>query len=277
MKSNSMMEQYFLVATAAVLALSPTHAAAQISVVSETTMEREAHQGERYEGTILVRNDSPAPQEVTVYQTDYQFFADGRTLYPRPASTARSNSAWISFAPSHLVIPPHTTVPVAYAVTVPAGGPVLAGSFWSMLMVEGMAITPAASVQSPKAGERRMGVRVAIRYGTQVITHVGSSGRTNFSFIRGRIVGAAGRQRSLAVDIVNSGERAHRVALTLRVFDATGKSVVTMTTQRGMIYPDCSFHQELALPALPPGRYKALLEADAGGDEVFGAQYTLNL
>jgi hypothetical protein len=272
-----MMEGYFLVAMAAVLALLPAPAAAQVSVVSETTVEREAHPGERYEGTILVRNDSPAPQEATVYQTDYQFFADGRTLYPRPASTTRSNSAWISFAPSHLIIPPHTTVPVAYAVTVPAGGTVLAGSFWSMLMVEGTAVTPAESGRSPGAGERRMGMRVAIRYGTQIITHVGSSGRTNFSFIRGRLVGAVGRQRSLAVEIANSGERAHRLALTLHVFDASGKSVVTVTAQRGMIYPDCSFHQEFALPALPPGRYKALLEADAGGDEVFGAQYTLNL
>jgi hypothetical protein len=277
MKLKSMMERYFLVAAAAVLVLSPGHAAAQVTVVSETTVEREAHPAERYEGTILVRNDSPAPQEATVYQSDYQFFADGRTLYPRPASTARSNSAWISFAPSHLVIPPHTTVPVAYTVTVPAGGPVLAGSFWSMLMVEGRAVTPAESVRSSKPGEQRMGVRVAIRYGTQIITHVGSSGRTQFSFIRGRLVGAADRGRSLAVDIVNSGERAHRLALTLHVFDAAGKSVMTITAQRGMIYPDCSFHQEFALPALPPGIYKALLEADAGGDEVFGAQYTLNL
>src|SRR4030042_877971 len=43
----------------------------QISVVGDLSQDREAVPGEKYEGSILLRNDESEPQEAKIYQTDY--------------------------------------------------------------------------------------------------------------------------------------------------------------------------------------------------------------
>jgi len=80
--------------TLAVMAV-PATARAQIAVIGSTVEERDAAPGQRYEGTIVVRNLTTSPQPVRIYQTDYRFFADGTSHFDSAGSQPRSNARWV--------------------------------------------------------------------------------------------------------------------------------------------------------------------------------------
>lgn len=252
---------------AALLAL-PTTLAAQVSVISSTLEERQAAPGERYTGTVRVRNTTDRPQQARVYQTDYLFLADGRTFYEQPGTAPRSNAAWVQFNPSQLTLAPGEEAAVAYTVSVPAGGAVR-GSYWSVLMVE------TAQPQPARTAQRGVGITPSIRYAVQVATHVGQAER-RIALEGARLTGEDG-SRALEVDVVNTGEQADRLELRVDLFDAEGAPAGRLSSSRGLVYPGTSIHQRFEFPALPAGTYRALLVVDTGADEVFGAEYTLKL
>ena len=265
------MRTAFAVLLAAALAAVP--AAAQLSVVSSTVAEHRARPGETYTGTIVLRNDGPAPQEASLYQTDYRFFDDGRTLFEAAGGQPRSNAGWITLSPSRLVVPAGSEATVGYTVAVPAAG-ATAGSHWSMVMVE------AIGAESPEAAGRRgrveVGIRTAVRYGVQVATHL-EGGESRVEFARVAVTAGAAGGRSLELDLANAGDRAYRLDLSVEIFDAQGVPAGKLAARRGLLYPGSSLRQSFELPALPPGSYKALVIADTGGDEVFGGDFTLKL
>lgn len=251
---------------AAALAL-PGTLAAQVSVVSSTLEERQATAGERYAGTIRVRNTSGQPQQARVYQADYRFLADGRTFYEQPGTGPRSNAGWVQLNASQLTLGPGEEAAVAYTVAVPGAG--VRGSYWSVLMVE--TVQP----QAPRTGQRGVGITPSIRYAVQVATHVGQAER-RIALEGARLTGPAGG-RALEVDVVNTGEQADRLALRVDLFDAEGAPAGRLASARGLVYPGTSIRQRFDFPALPAGTYRALLVVDTGSDEVFGAEYTLRL
>jgi hypothetical protein len=255
-----------ILAAAAHLAL-PAALASQVSVVSSTLEERQAAPGERYGGTVRLRNTSGEPQQARVYQTDYRFLADGRTFYEQPGTAPRSNAAWVQFNPSRLTLAPGEEAAVSFTVSVPAGAEVR-GSFWSVLMVE--TVAPPARTAS-----RGVGITPSIRYAVQLATHVGQAER-RIAFQGARLVDEGGA-RALEVDVVNTGEHADRLDLRVDLFDAEGSPAGRVASARGLVYPGTSIHQRFELPALPAGTYRALLVVDTGADEVFGAEYTLRL
>lgn len=266
-----MKRTFVAAALAAVFASGPVRA--QISVVSATVDEHAARSGESYTGTIRLRNTGAEPQEARLYPTDYRFFADGRTLYEPAGSQSRSNARWITLARSRVTVPAGGEAAVEYTVAVPAAIPG-AGSYWSMVMVEGIGADSPEAAGRP--GRVQMGVRPTIRYGIQLATHL--AGGTSLADFRD--VGVVSRPesgRALEFAIVNTGERAYRLDVSVELFDARGAPVGKLTAQRGLIYPGTSVRQSFALPALPPGSYQALVVADTGGDDVFGGQYTLRL
>lgn len=251
---------------AAILAL-PTAAAAQVSVVSSTLEERQAAPGERYTGTLRVRNTTDQPQQARIYQTDYRFLADGRTFYEQPGTAPRSNAAWVQLNSSRLTLAPGEEAAVAYTVSVPAGG--VRGSYWSVLMVE------TAQPQPARTAQRGVAITPGIRYAVQVATHVGQAER-RIALEGARLTGEGGT-RALEVDVVNTGEQADRLELRVDLFDAEGAPAGRLSSSRGLVYPGTSIHQRFEFPALPAGTYRALLVVDTGADEVFGAEYTLTL
>lgn len=260
------MKHLLSLAAAALLAI-PSLAAAQVAVISSTLEERPAAPGERYTGTVRVRNTSGQPQQARIYQTDYRFLADGRTFYEQPGTDPRSNAAWVQFSPSRITLAPGEEAAVSYTVAVPAGGDVR-GSFWSVLMVE--TVQPEA-----RAAGRGVGITPSIRYAVQVATHVGQAERR--IALEGARLTNEGGQRALEVDVVNTGEQADRLELRVDLFDADGAPAGRLASSRGLVYPGTSIHQRFEFPALPPGTYRALLVVDTGADEVFGAEYTLTL
>jgi len=252
-------------------------AQAQVSVIGELSNDRDAKPGEKYEGIINVRNDTNEPQEVKIYQTDYMFFRDGSNTYADPGTVARSNAKWIAFSPSYATVPPQSTISVNYTVSVPEDTPErkLVGSYWSMLMVEGIAKGSAESATNKDPKKSQMGIRQTIRYGIQVATHIAQTGTKKVNFVETKLLPNENGKRMLQVDIENTGEIYVRPDVYVELFDEKGVSKGKFPGVRYRLYPGTSVRQLIDINSVSPGTYKAIVVVDAGGEDVYGAEYTL--
>jgi hypothetical protein len=258
------------------LALAATCAPAQVSVIGDLSQDHEALPGETYEGMIVVRNDSKEPQEAKVYQTDYRFSADGTNTYGEPGSMTRSNARWITFSPSTMVIPPQATVTVNFTIVVPAATPAhdIAGSYWSMLMVEGVPKESRESSQKQNLQKPEMGIRQTLRYGIQIATHVVRGGTRSVRFMQTKLLATPGNTKVLQLDLENTGTLWIRPDVSVELFDEKGISRGKFAGALYRMYPGTSVRQSIDFGVVTPGSYKAVVVVDAGGDDVFGAQYT---
>ncbi len=249
---------------------------AQVSVIGELSQDKDAKPGDSYTGVIVVRNDTNEPQEAKVYQTDYSFQCDGTNNYGDPGTQPRSNAKWVAFSPSYLTLPPLATMAVNYTVTVPkdAEGKKLVGTYWSMLMVEGIQKGSAESSLPQKDKKAQMGIMQTIRYGIQIATTVAGTGSKKIEFL-GAAIDTAGGKRSLRIDIKNTGEIGMRPDVSAQLFDMQGTPLGKFPGVKYRIYPGTSVRQLIDVTSVPRGTYKALVVVDAGGDDVYGAQYTL--
>ena len=249
---------------------------AQVSVIGELSQDRDTQLGEVYSGTIMIRNDSNEPQEAKIYQTDYLFYSNGTNSYGEPGSHPRSNAPWVTFSPSFVTIPPQGTTTVNYNVTVPASTPErpLVGSYWSMLMVEGI---PKGSPESSGARDKKaeMGITQTIRYGIQIASHIMNTGVRKIEFNDPKLVANDKGGKTFQIDIENIGDIGIRPEVYLELFDASGVSQGKFPGIRYRIYPGTSVRESIDVSAAPKGKYKALVVVDAGGDDIFGAQYDL--
>lgn len=267
----------FLVFCVSAAMLFCAEAAAQISVVGELSNDKDARPGEKYEGAVSVRNDSNEPQEVKVYQTDYMFFRDGTNTYGEPGTVPRSNAKWITFSPSFVTVPPLSTVTISYSVDVPQDTPAmkLVGSYWSMLMVEGIAKGSAESAAQQDPKKTQMGIRQTIRYGIQIATHIAETGTKKINFVDAKLIPDEKGKRYLQVDLENTGELWIRPEVYVELFDDQGASKGKFSGVRYRMYPGTSVRQMIDLTSAAAGSYKALVVVDAGGEDVYGAEYTL--
>jgi len=254
-------------------------ARAQIYIIGDLSHDRDARPGENYDGTITVKNDSDEPQEAKVYQTDYTFSYDGTNSYGDPGTVRRSNARWISFSPSRALIPPRGNATITYSVNVPPSdsGKALGGSYWSMLMIEGIARGSAESSFGKRDSTKHLGLLQTIRYGLQIATHIAGTGTRAVRFIEAKLVTKEDGNRYLQVDIENSGDLWIRPEVSVEFFDGKGVSRGKIPGTRYRMYPGTSVRQMIDLKTIPPGTYKALVVVDASGDDVFGAQYSLQL
>jgi len=244
---------------------------AGVSVVGGLTRERKVEAGTIYKGVVFVRNSADAPQEVKIYQTDYLFFCDGRTIYGEGGKTVRSNADWISFSPRRLTIPPKGTSGIHYSIKVPSDGS-LSGTYWSMLMVEGIGKGSPEAVL-PEEGKVKVGIRHVMRYGIQMVAHIGDSGSGKIEFLQTTKLLKENGRRVLRLDVENVGERWLRPFLWVELHDEEGRYIGRFEGERIRIFPGTSARARIDLSDLPEGAYKALVVADAGGDDVFGVTY----
>ncbi|WP_420456199.1 hypothetical protein [Rubrivirga sp.] len=257
-----------------VLALAGS-AQAQISVRSALSDDREVSAGTVYRGEVTVANETATAQQAKVYLRDYSFQADGTNVYGEPGTSARSNAAWVRFGPAVVTLAPGETRAVQYAVTVPADAP--AGSSWSLLMVESVPPDAPESTLGDAPAAPRYGVRPVMRYGVQLATHVRGDAPVEVTFSGAELVRDEAGARGLRVDVANTGGRMVRPEVWAELFDAAGTSHGRVEGARSRIYPGTSVRQRIRLGDLPPGTYRALVVVDAGADDVYGAEYVLDL
>ncbi len=249
---------------------------AQISVIGELSQDKDVRPGEKYEGVIVVKNDTNEPQEAKVNQTDYTFHFSGTNNYGEPGSNPRSNARWVTFSPSFLTIPPQGMMAVNFVVNIPPDPEKkMLGTYWSMLMIEGIPKGSAESSLPPKDNKAQMGIMQIIRYGVQIASHIAGTGARNIKFLDVKLVGQEKNKRILQVDIENSGDIGMRPEIYVELFDEKGMTRGKFPGSKYRLYPGTSVRQAIDLSSVPAGTYKALVVVDAGGDDVFGAQYTL--
>jgi P pilus assembly chaperone PapD len=249
-------------------------AEASISISGSLTHEMTAQPGETYEGSFAINNSDDEPREVKIYKTDYLFSCDGKNEYGDPGKAPRSNADWISYSPRRLVIPAKDSSKVNYKVKVPDDEHAV-GTYWSILMVEGISRESAES-SMPAKDKPKIGIQTVMRYGIQVVTHIGDTGTSKMKFLDSRLIREDG-EVFLQVDIENTGERWLKSALWVELYDERGASLGKFKGGKRRIYPGTSVRYKVPLTLASKGRYKALVVADCGGENVFGGVYTLNI
>lgn len=247
---------------------------AGISVGNGLTREFALKPGDKADGHIVVKNTSNTAQTVRVYQVDYSFDADGRTDYGEPGSLARSNCAWMTVAPRQFTVPANSTASAYYTVQVP-GDQALAGTYWSVLMVEPVAED---SLEPPKSeqGKAAVGIRTSMRYAVQIVTHIGDTGSKDIEIVRKQVL-TNETGASLQLDIRNAGERWVRPSVRVELYSTAGSLVGRFDGGRARIYPDCSVRSCVSFGQLKPGKYTALVLIDDGDQSVWGAQYEMEI
>lgn len=256
-------------------ALAPP-ASAQIVVLSPATQEWAVEPDGTYEGEIRIRNAGNQPAELRVGQSDYHFEADGTSHFEDPGTRTRSNADWIIPAPREMILAPGEEGSVSYRVEVPDEDPSsLRGTYWSVVFLEWI---PAGDPESRLSGgeeEQEMTIRTRIRHAIQVATHVEGTGETELGFSAPGVSRGEEGKAMFEVVVENLGSVGSRPQLSAALFDESGNEVRAWEEQRGLLYPETSLMQGFPLGDLPPGEYTVLVLADADGDEVFGAQYTV--
>src|SRR5690606_22172265 len=112
---------------------------ATIVVLNGLTHENQVNAGESYRGVTQIQNTSDKARSVKIDQSDYWYSFTAENRHDSGGTLERSNSSWITFNPEYVELGPNEISTINFEVIVPAVQ--LAGSFWSVLMVEG--ITPA--------------------------------------------------------------------------------------------------------------------------------------
>ena len=240
---------------------------ASISIIGSLTKEYTVSFGEKIEGTITLQNTGKSMTEAKIYQRDYMFFCDGSIIYGDPAKEERSNASWIRFNPSYLVIPAKVKVIVNFIITIPNASS-LKGTYWSVLMIEEVPPT------YPRFKNRGIAIKSVVRYGVQMITHLGNTGIRNLKFIGSRVINEQNKLL-LEVDLKNTGQRLLRPFLWVELYEDSGKKVGRFDGRKMRTYPNTSIRQRVDLSKISIGSYKALVVADCGGEDIYGITYTL--
>jgi hypothetical protein len=253
----------------ATLAIVNASASAQIFVTSPSLQERIAHAGEEYAGTIDVRNTSATAQKVSVRVVDYSFQADGSNRYDDAGTRPRSNATWLTLSARTLEVPPLQQATLAYVVRVPHADS-LRGSYSSMVLVTG--ISRDEPIAGGNRGRANAGLHSRLSFGVQLATHLSGPAVSQFAMENVVLSAPASHERTLSLTLRNTGERAQRPMMSLELYRADGQLVASQKSQRGLIYPGSSVRQQFVLTGIPSGTYRALIQADAGGDDLYALQ-----
>lgn len=229
------MKKYILFIGIFALSLLPYKTYANVAISGGLTYENTAKPGDTYQGTITLTNLDEEPQEAKLYQTDYAFFADGKAVYGEPGSIERSNTSWITFSPSLVTIPPKGTSEIIYTVKVPLSKELI-GSYWSMIMVEGI---PKITPEEIDDGKPKVGVKTLIRYGIQMVTHIGDTGTRKLKFLGTKLTKSE-KERILQIDVENTGQRMLRPTIWCEIYDSKGTLVTRLEGKKARTYPGTS-------------------------------------
>jgi hypothetical protein len=261
MMKRKVLSLIFILASASVFA--------EIAIEGELPREYTAQPGQKVQGIITLVNTGAKASDAKLYQSDYRFNAEGQLFFDDPGTQERSNALWISFSPKTVAVPAGEKVNVNYSIDVP-GSIALSGSFWSVIFVE-EAVAPSRNAAT--------GITIGqnVRYGIQLIVHIGSTGSTQLNFQDPKLA-KEGTEQVFTVDIANKGERSVLPKVSLELFDEGGKSARKIEAVLTRIHPGCVYRYRFIIPAeLPKKNYKALLVADCGENKVFGTNVNLKL
>lgn len=244
-----------------------------ISVPGDLGRTHRVEPGQWFEGRITVNNGGDQPVVASIYQTDYHHSADGQTRYDPAPSHKRSNAGWITVTPAEMKLAAGESVTVTYQGQVP-DDITLEGSFWSMIMIEGRAVSESDADESDESAALR--IRTITRYGIQIGTHIGDTGTRQLKILRRDLI-KTDQGLFLHLDVENTGTRVLRPTARADLYTADGVPWGAIDHPRMGIYPGCSVRYRLDMSDVPAGEYSALVVLDNGDEHVFGARYSLTV
>ncbi|HLE56783.1 MAG TPA: hypothetical protein VJB15_06850 [Rhodothermia bacterium] len=250
---------------------------AQIAIGTSLRNDIEVSPDHRYTGTIVIKNSSGEEQQAKIYQTDYLFRSDGTNEFGEPGTAVRSNAPWVHVSASSVTVPPNGSVPLDYAVEVPLDlkGEPLNGSYWSMVMVEGIPSESAERTIGVADSDIRLGVRQVIRYGIQIATHVRGTGESRLNPMEQTVTVLEDGRAELRLDVENLGTRYVVPKTWVEIYAQDGAAVGRFDGADARIYPGTSVRQRYNLGVLDPGPYTALVIFDSGGEVVDAVEYAI--
>jgi len=250
----------------------------RISVIGGLTQNIQMNDGETKSGTITIRNDGVNLEEIKVYLTDYSFSHDGTSEYSEVGTNTRSIAEYITFNPHKATIPPNSSINVNYTIVVPKNTADMqfTGSLWSVFMVESIPENSPESETFEPDTDYKMSIGINLRFAVQIIVNFGETGERKLEFLNAKIQKLEDK-RILAVDVKNSGERHFRPNLIVELYDEVGIFIDKFTADKKHIYPNTSVRYLVDLTYVKSGKYKALVIADGGNENLFGINYNIEL
>ena len=135
---------------------------------------------------------------------------------------------------------------------------------------------PPSEEITPEEGKIQLGIQTVLRYGIQIVTHLGDSGKRELNILD-RQISKEGEDYLLALDLENTGEHWLRQEVRAEIYDEEGMLLGKKEGGKYRIYPGTSVRATLNLGALSKGKYKVLVVMDNGDQYIWGAQYSLSL
>ncbi|MDD5508948.1 MAG: hypothetical protein PHD25_11610 [Bacteroidales bacterium] len=240
-----------------------------ILVLNGLTHQNTVSPGESYQRILEIQNGSDQTEDVMIYHRDYRYNYMGETFYDEPGSHSRSNAGWIKLSQTYLTLQPNEKVSVVFQVQAPLNDS-LQGTYWSVIMVE--AVEP----PDPETPKGTFQIKSIVRYGIQVITHIGITGKRELNFLGTSLI-HEDTLTTFNVYVENPGERMMQHTVQLELFDDEGNSSGIYSAPVSRTYPGTSVCCPVDLTGAKPGKYSALLIADCDEGEVFGTNITLEI
>lgn len=266
MKRYSVLKK--LAFSALALTILPFISAGNIIVLNGLTHENQVQPGETYRGSIQIQNASEKTKSVRMYQRDYWFSYTGESKHDPAETMERSNAGWVTFNPEMLDLAGNEKATIDFEVIVPSES--LSGTYWSVIMVEGIVPPDTTSYNSGVT------INTAIRYAVQIITTIGETGTSDIQFL-GLELGQEEETTLLHVALENTGERMLRPELALELFDEAGNSAGVIKAERRKTFPGTSVMITLRLEGIKPGNYTGVLVADCDADHIFGTNVSFEI
>ena len=84
-------------------------------------------------------------------------------------------------------------------------------------------------------------------------------------------------ETTLNLAVQNQGDALVRPDMWVELYAEDGSAIGRIEGQKSRLYPGTSITQRIKLGNLDTGAYRALVIMDAGEEDVFGAEFTLNI
>lgn len=246
----------------------------EVIVDGALTHEISVEPGGTFGGTIVLRNSNTEAEEVKLYQTDYRSTADGYSHYDDPGTLKRSNAEWIAISSMRFTIPAGESHTIRYTVDVPQDSS-LEGTYNSVLMIEPI---PKSSGESASFDPNQTGVGIStvLRYAVRMITTIQDTGTIMPQIVHTELV-QEGEAFRLNLDVLNAGTLFVRVSSWAELYTQDGELVGKFEGRRTSIFPDSAKRFNIDLEGVSKDTYIALVVLDCGNNDVFGANFTLQI
>jgi uncharacterized protein (DUF2147 family) len=225
------------------------------------------------ETSFRVINRSNKEHQISVYQTDYFFEANGTNQFGSPGLHQRSNANWLEFTPKRFFIQPKSKVAIKVTANVPQKP--LSGTYWSVLMVEYIDAKATEAANSSNA-DIQSKVTIKRRTAIQIRTHISGTGEMKARYFNQSIKEIDG-ERKFFVDMENTGTLYFTGQFYINFFDSKGKPVEKILLGKKSLYPGCSARFSANISQLKKGKYTALCVYDTSEEKVFGGKYQIEI